>query len=75
MTGLSARDIEEGFVRPVRTRVQHTLCKYVSELHTKDALDMARDPKSWSSCYCFSCGRRLPAEQFTWHLDGSPVGS
>jgi hypothetical protein len=75
VTELTATEIEQGFKRPLRNKVEHTFCKTVSTLRVKDALDMARDPTSWSSCYCCVCGRRLPADQFVWTLDREPVGS
>jgi hypothetical protein len=74
-TALTQQERDQGFARPVRTRVRHTFCETVSILRTTDALDMARNPASWSSCYCFNCGRRLPNEQFTWFPGGEPVGS
>jgi hypothetical protein len=74
-TTLTPEEVANGFIRPMRTRVEHTFCKTASILRTADALDMARDPKSWSSCYCFVCGRRRPASEFTWFPDGEPVGS
>lgn len=74
-TELTQQERDQGFTRPVRTRVEHSLCKSVSILRTMDALDMARDPTSWSSCYCLNCGRRLPADQFRWWPGGEPVGS
>lgn len=75
MTALTVQELEQGFVRPLRNKVKHAFCGTTSELRTKDALDMARDPSSWSSCYCLNCGRRLPNDQFHWLIDGEPVGS
>jgi hypothetical protein len=72
---LSLDDIEKGYVRPLRRQVVHREpCGRPTEMHLAQAEDMARDPHSWSTCYCGICGRRLPLEQFTW-ADGSPVGS
>lgn len=75
MTELTVQELEQGFARPLRNKVRHTFCGTVSELRVKDALDMACDPHSWATCYCLICGRRMPIEQFTWLLDGEPVGS
>jgi hypothetical protein len=75
VTELTATEIEQGFKRPLRNKVEHTFCKTVSTLRVKDALDMARDPTSWSSCFCLNCGRRLPNSQFRWFIDGEQVGS
>jgi len=72
---LSAYDLEQGFKRPMRTRVRHTFCGFVSMMRLTDAVSMALDPASKTDCYCLLCGRRLPVNQFTWHGDGEPVGS
>jgi hypothetical protein len=72
---LSARDLEQGFARPMRMRVKHSFCGFVSPMRITDAVSMALDPASKSDAYCLLCGRRLPVAQFTWHPDGLPVGS
>lgn len=73
-TKLTPEEQMNGFIRPVRTRVKHS-CGNVSIVRTVEALDMARDPTSWSSCFCASCEKRLPASQFAWFPDGEAVGS
>lgn len=75
MIELTPEEQAKGLVRPFRDRVRHTFCDTVSKVLPDIAEQMARDPSSWSSCYCMVCGRRLPAEQFTWLVDGSAVGS
>ena len=75
MTKLSASDIENGFARPMRTRVKHSFCGTVSDLRMSDALDFAVKPQLLQDCYCMVCGRRLPVAQFTWLADGLAVGS
>lgn len=72
---LSALELEQGFKRPMRTRVRHTFCKFVSPMRITDAVQMAADPASLKDAYCLLCGRRLPVAQFTWFADDSPVGS
>ena len=74
MTALTLEQLGDGFVRPLRTRVIHTFCERPSAVASGQAEDMAKDPKSWSTCWCGVCGRRLPIDQFTW-ADGEPVGS
>ena len=75
MTELNARDLEQGFTRPMRTKVRHTLCNFVSELRTVDALDFAVHPGIPVDAYCLLCGHRYPVAQFTWLQDGEIVGS
>jgi hypothetical protein len=74
-TELTPEEKAAGFIRPMRTRVKHKFCGTTSILRTVDALDMARDPTSWSTCWCMVCGRRLPADQFEWFPGGEAVGS
>lgn len=75
MNDLSPQDIEAGFVRPLRTSVLHTFCGGMpSIMKPQQAFDMARDPQSWTTCWCVTCGRRLPADQFNWP-DGAKVGT
>jgi hypothetical protein len=64
-----------GFVRSLRTRVLHAPCGTTTPMKPQQADDMARNPASWSTCWCNVCGRRLDIKQFTWFPDGSPVGS
>lgn len=79
MSALALTPEEEaaGFVRPLRTRVIHNTpsCGRPSAMASGQAEDMAKDPNLWSTCWCAVCGRRLPVNQFTWHPDGSAVGS
>jgi hypothetical protein len=72
---ITPEDIEQGFVRPLRSSVMHAPCGRPSAMKPEQAKEMARDPKSWTTCWCMVCGRRLPVEQFTWAADGEPVGS
>jgi hypothetical protein len=79
---LTDQERAQGFVRPLRTRVLHTtaapgrpVCGRPSAMSIGQAEDMAKDPASWTSCWCAVCGRRLPVNQFTWQADGSPVGT
>lgn len=76
MTELTASELTQGYVRPLRTRVIHAFCGRPSAMMSGQAEDLARDPKSplWDSCWCGICGRRLPMREFTW-ADGEPVGS
>ncbi len=74
-TTLTAEEVASGFVRPLRTRVLHAFCDSTSAVQPHQARDMARDPASWSSCWCLLCGRRLPAKEFTWFPAGEAVGS
>jgi hypothetical protein len=71
---LTPEEAAAGFARPLRTRVLHT-CGAQSSMQLAQAEDMARDPKSWSTCWCMVCGRRLPIEQFTWAADGQTIGT
>lgn len=71
---LTEQELAAGFVRPLRLRVLHIFCGRPSAVMAGQAEDLAKDPASWSTCWCGVCGRRLPIEQFTW-VDGSPVGS
>ncbi len=77
-TALTAEEVAAGFVRPLRplrTQVLHAFCQSTSAMQPHQAQDMARDPASWSSCWCLLCGRRLPAKEFTWFPTGEAVGS
>lgn len=72
---LTPEDQTAGMVRPLRTRVVHKApCGRESAMKLEQAHDMARDPQSWTTCWCMVCGRRLPIADFTWS-DGEPVGS
>jgi len=75
MSELTVQDLEQGFVRPMRTRVRHLFCDSISAMRITDAVSLALDPSSKSECWCLLCGRRLPASQFTWFPDLEPVGS
>jgi hypothetical protein len=75
MTELSATDLEQGFSRPLRSRVKHTFCGSVSLMRITDAVQLAHDPESVETCWCLLCGRRLPVFDFVWWPDGESVGS
>lgn len=75
MTALTAEDIANGFTRPVRATVIHDDCGRPSDMTVPQRLDMARDPRSWKTCWCNVCGRRLPVNQFKWAIDGERVGT
>jgi hypothetical protein len=75
---LSDAELAKGFVRPVRSAYKHTKCGSVTTMGQKLSETYARDPSFYSGTFCCSCGAHFPVGEegeFTWHPDGSKVGT
>lgn len=62
------------FIRPIRRRYVHYVCKSATTMSDKLAETYARDPNFYGATYCVSCQKHLPVSEFNWD-DGSVLGS
>lgn len=71
---LDQKELQKGFVRPVRDTYRHTVCGGETTMHRVIAEAYARQPKFYGSTYCVTCCKHLPVGEFNWR-DGTTVGS
>lgn len=72
---LSAEEIAQGFVRPVRDSYVHTRCGSLTRMNRTIAETYARNPKFYGATYCVGCQKHLPVSEFTWDGTNERVGS
>ena len=65
----------KGFVRPYRDSYRHLTCGAVTIMGVALSETYARRPDFYSGTFCAHCQVHRPVAEFTWTLDGMPVGS
>lgn len=70
---MSDAELARGFVRPVRTRYQHTVCHTITTMHRQIAETYAARPSFYGATYCVNCRRHVPVSECVWvdENDGS----
>jgi hypothetical protein len=74
---LSQDERAKGFIRPVRDRYRHEVCKSVTTMGIGLAETYARDPYFYGSTFCVACRGHYRVGingEFVW-LDGQKVGT
>ena len=71
---LSDEERAKGFVKPVRTRYDHTKCGSRTFMNVKLAETYARDPYFYGGTFCATCRTHFPLKEFTWVNEDGSVG-
>lgn len=74
---LSEAERKKGFVRPLRTAYQHTVCGAITTMGRGIAETYARQPKFYAGTYCATCQIHAAvgeAGEFVWVEDGLITG-
>lgn len=68
---LTEEERKKGFIRPVRHKYIHLVCKGMTKMSNEIAETYARDPYFYSGTFCVHCGKHFPLDQFVW--DGTEI--
>ena len=72
---LSDMERKNGYKRPFRTKITHSMCGKDTLLTVNMAEVMASDPRARKLCHCTYCGEYRPNMEFTWTGTNEMVGT